>query len=95
MLEIDGYKIKRYRYGYELYEPYEGKTKINGIESKVTKHRLTYWPTLKHACVALLDRQAGKIDGVPMIVRKIEECTQWIIAATNQQLSDKRDKGDK
>ena len=84
MIKIDGYKIIQYSSGYELHEPYQAKSKINGIETKTTKHRVTYWPTLKHACMKLLDVKSGKYHGVSQIVNKMEECTRRIEQAIEE-----------
>jgi hypothetical protein len=81
MIEIDGYKIKQYECGYELHTPYDGYKKSGRSRVACTKHRVTYWHTLKHACIALLDTESGKCNTASIIIAKMDECTSRIISA--------------
>ena len=83
MLEIGDFKIKQYQYGYELHIPYEGFSGKGRDKTKTTKHRVTYWPNLKSALSALLDREYGETDSkcrddIQSVLDKIEESTQRV-----------------
>ena len=81
MIKIGDYGIKRYQYGYELHSPYEGFTNIDGKQVKTTKYRLTYWPSFKSACTALLDVETGKSEALADIVTRMDNCTAKIVEA--------------
>lgn len=88
MIEIGDFRIKQYQFGYELHIPYKGFVKSDGLRTKKTKHRVTYWPNLKSACVALLDREygetdSGRRDDIQSIIDKIDEAVLRLEKAIN------------
>jgi hypothetical protein len=81
VIKVDDHFLKPYEYGWELHQAYDGYTKIDGLKQPCIKHRVTYWPNLKHACIALSDLLNRKSAGEPDILSAIRHNTDRIIAA--------------
>ena len=71
MIKInDTYSINRYNHGWELHEKYDGKDK-KGNPKVAT--RLSFYPSLRLICSAVIDRSAGECTELNQVIRKIDE----------------------
>jgi len=80
-IKVDDHFLRPYEYGWELHQAYLGYKKKGSKRVSCTRHRLSYWPTLKHACIGLLDTLNRESAGAADIVSEINRNTDRIISA--------------
>lgn len=68
---VDGYRVERDRYGWTLFEQYEGRTREGEV---VVKERESYYGSLKQCCLEIIDRTAGNTASAQELVEWLKAC---------------------